>query len=248
MLELIRGKQRSPMRTMLVGIPGVGKSYMAAQTPKPVFLDLEDGIDHLEVDKTPLCTSFAQALDYCGQLVNDKEHSTLVVDSVDWMERLAQEAVCQRHGKDSVSSFGYGEGYDLVAAEMQKFMRLLSSARSAGKHVFLIAHAGIERFENPEGPNYDRWVPKMNKRTCAMVMEWCDNVLFMAFETMVKLADPKKARETNTAVGTDKRWLYCNYRPARVAKNRLGITEERITVEDFYKRVSEYYKKDEVKV
>ena len=44
--------------------------------------------------------------------------------------------------------------------------------------IFLIAHAKVEKFENPEAPAYDRYSPRLHKHASAIITEWCDAVLF----------------------------------------------------------------------
>jgi len=44
--------------------------------------------------------------------------------------------------------------------------------------VFLIAHAKVEKFEDPEAPACDRYSPRLHKHAAALVTEWCDAVLF----------------------------------------------------------------------
>ena len=44
--------------------------------------------------------------------------------------------------------------------------------------VFLIAHAKVEKFEDPEASAYDRYSPRLHKHAAALVTEWCDAVLF----------------------------------------------------------------------
>jgi len=40
--------------------------------------------------------------------------------------------------------------------------------------VILLAHAKIEKFEDPEAPTYDRYSPRLNKHASALLSEWCD--------------------------------------------------------------------------
>ena len=42
---------------------------------------------------------------------------TLVIDTMDWAERLCVEDVLNTHGKKGIEDFGYGNGYALVAGQ-----------------------------------------------------------------------------------------------------------------------------------
>ena len=48
--------------------------------------------------------------------------------------------------------------------------------------IVLIAHARIERFENPETESYDRYVPRLHRLASQVVQEWCDEVLFATLQ------------------------------------------------------------------
>jgi hypothetical protein len=50
--------------------------------------------------------------------------------------------------------------------------------RDRGMMIFLIAHAKVEKFEDPEAPAYDRYSPRLHKHASAIITEWCDAVLF----------------------------------------------------------------------
>lgn len=41
--ELIKGKLERPLRVVLYGVEGVGKSSFAAESPNPIFIATEDG-------------------------------------------------------------------------------------------------------------------------------------------------------------------------------------------------------------
>ena len=43
MLKISKGKVTRPLRVVVAGIEGIGKSTFAAQFPDPLFIDLEKG-------------------------------------------------------------------------------------------------------------------------------------------------------------------------------------------------------------
>lgn len=46
-----RGVQQRPQRVIIYGPEGVGKSTLAAGLPAPLFLDTEEGTQHMNVDR-----------------------------------------------------------------------------------------------------------------------------------------------------------------------------------------------------
>ena len=47
-----RGVQQRPQRVIIYGPEGVGKSTLAAGLPAPLFLDTEEGTQHMNVDRS----------------------------------------------------------------------------------------------------------------------------------------------------------------------------------------------------
>jgi len=48
------GKTRMPPRIMVYGIEGIGESLLASKTPKPIFVQTEDGLGEIDCHKFPL--------------------------------------------------------------------------------------------------------------------------------------------------------------------------------------------------
>ena len=94
----------------------------------------------------------------------------------------------------------------------------------------LIAHAKVEKFDDPESSPYDRYSPRLHKHAAALVCEWCDAVLFATqqFRTQSEDGGFGRKRTIAKAIGKDggDRVLRTVGGPSCVAKNRYGITEE----------------------
>ena len=54
--SLRKGKQAVPPRMVIYGGHGIGKSTLASQFPKPIFISTEDGLDSLDVTSFPKAT------------------------------------------------------------------------------------------------------------------------------------------------------------------------------------------------
>ena len=95
-------------------------------------------------------------------------------------------------------------------------------------HIILIAHSKIENFKDPRSEPYDRYSPKLHKLASAFWQEWTDEVFFGNFKANIVNpveGDDQKKFEKARATGEGRRVVYTNERPAYLAKNRLGITE-----------------------
>ena len=51
--SLVRAKSDKPPRIVIYGVPGIGKTSLAAEFPDPIFIQTEEGTGNLEL------TSFA---------------------------------------------------------------------------------------------------------------------------------------------------------------------------------------------
>jgi hypothetical protein len=89
----------------------------------------------------------------------------------------------------------------------------------------LIAHTTIKRFDSPEVEPYDRYQPKLQERSNAVVREWCDAVLFANYKTIVKKDDVGFNQTNNRGISTGERLLFTSERPAYMAKNRYNMPE-----------------------
>jgi hypothetical protein len=229
LLEQVKsGRTPAPRRAMLYGTHGIGKSTFASCAPRPVFLQTEDGLGEIDCDKFPLATSLEQVKRILSELYSEKHpYLTVVVDSVDWLERLIWADVCRKHNVESIENIGYAKGYVFALTQWRYLLEGLSALRNdKGMAVILIAHARIERFENPETESYDRYVPRLHKLAAAVVAEWCDEVLFATYKVYTKQTEEGFDRKRRQGIGTGERIIRTVERPAHLAKNRLNLPEE----------------------
>ncbi|GAB4240856.1 MAG: hypothetical protein OHK0028_19120 [Deltaproteobacteria bacterium] len=226
--QVVCGKTPAPRRVMLYGTHGIGKSTFASCAPRPIFLQTEDGLGEIDCDKLPLVTSFAEAMAALSELYTEQHpYQTIVVDSLDWLERLIWAEVCRKRNVENIEEIGYSKGYVFALTQWREFLEGLSALRAdKGMTAVLIAHAKIERFENPETESYDRYVPRLHKLAAAIVQEWCDEVLFATYKVYTKQSDEGFNRKRTQGVGSGERIIRTQERPAHVAKNRLNLPEE----------------------
>lgn len=213
---------------MLYGTHGIGKSTWGAMAPKPIFIQTEDGLGGIECDRFPLVESFDQAIAALSELYSEKHpFRTVVVDSLDWLERLIWVEVCKKRMVESIEDIGYAKGYTFALTQWRQVLEGLSALRNDRRMtVILIAHAKIERFENPETESYDRYVPRLHKSARAVVQEWCDEVLFATYKVYTKVTDEGFNRKKAKGMGSGERVIRTTERPAHLAKNRLNLPDE----------------------
>ncbi len=234
MARVQRGRTPKPPRLLVYGTEGIGKSTFAAGAPKPVFVQTEDGLDEIDCDKFPLATAYDEALAALAELRSEPhEYETVVIDSLDWLERMIWDKVCQESGAKSIEKAdgGYAKGYTHALTYWREVVEHLNALRNTrGMVVVLIAHAKVEKFEDPESSPYDRYSPRLHKHAAALVSEWCDAVLFATRKVRTQTEDAGFGRKRTIAhaLGKDggERVLRTVGGPSCIAKNRYGLTED----------------------
>jgi hypothetical protein len=219
-----KGKVDAPYRIVVTGVDGVGKSVFAAAAPKPIFLCAEDGTHHLDVARFPEPRTWQDARDAIATLTADSGgFETLVIDTVDWLEPLLWDHVCEQDGKDSIEKVGGGFGKGYVAA-VDGWRHLLADIdklqREQKMNVILLGHAFIKKFSNPEGADYDRWILKLHEKSASLIREWAKGVYFANYETFAV-----KEKEKVKGVSSGARKLYTQRTAAYDAKDRYGLPE-----------------------
>lgn len=218
------GKRTVPDRVLLYGVEGVGKSTFAADAPGVLFLAAEEGVAHLDVESIQP-TDYQDVLSILGELATG-EHSykTLAIDTLDWIEPLVWSTCCKENGWRTIEDPGYGKGYNLTVDYWRRILQALDVLQAkCGLSVVMLAHASIQTFKNPVGPDFDRYAPKMHKVAAALVKEWCRAVLFATHEEFARKDRPSDKAK---GVSTGRRIVHTQRSAAWDAKNRSNLPAE----------------------
>lgn len=223
--NLITGRQQKPLRLVVYGVEGVGKSSFAAASPAPIFLNAEDGTAHLDVARFPQPDNFNEMLEAIGTLYTEQHaFETLVLDSADWAEQIVRSHVCEINKVSSIESMGYGKGWVIVGEQFRKLLQGFDALYGQGMNIIIIAHAQVKPHNDPMlESSYDRYIMKLEKRNEAMLKEWCDVMLFTNFDTSIVQKDDLGAKTKGKSFG--KRLIYTTRSAAYDAKNRYNLPE-----------------------
>jgi signal recognition particle receptor subunit beta len=220
-MKIIKGKQQRPQRVVIYGVESVGKTTFASKFPSPLFLDIEGGSNHLNVDR--VVVSSWKELGECIQEASRTDYETVVIDSADWAERLAVEDLLATNKKQSVEDFGFGKGWVMAAEKVSRFLTALDTLIDAGKHVVVLAHSKVQRTEPPDIlAAYDRYELKLSKQSSPLVKEWADELWFFRFKTKAVSQENGKAK----GIGGKERIILTTHSAAYDAKTRSGLAEE----------------------
>lgn len=247
-MKIITGKLPKPKKILVYGPEGIGKTTFASEFPDPLFIDTEGSTGEYEVTRTEDPSSWGHMKSIVQEVIREKPCSTLVIDTIDWAEKMCVKSVCDAHQWETITDPGYGNGYSHVFNEFGRFLHILDDVIAAGINVVLTAHASLRKFEQPdERGAYDRWALKLiDTPKCSiahMVMEWCDAMLFANYKTIV-ITD-QKTKKTKASGG--QRVMYTTHHSCWDAKNRYGLQEELPFAYDQIRKVIEVSTKAEQK-
>lgn len=212
-------RKNLPPRIVLHGIQKIGKSTWAAGAPNPIFLQTEDGLVAIDVPHFPVAKTLAEFFGYMDMLINEKnDYQTVVIDTIDWLERLIWKKVCEDNKVQSIEQIGYGKGYVFSMTHWDKFFAGLDLLRDKGMAIVCLAHNEIKTFSPPDGDPFDRYVIKAHKTATAKLEEWADIILFAGYSVVVN-ADSKKV------INQTERVIHTTSRPAWKAGSRYKLPD-----------------------
>ena len=224
--NVTRGPLVRPMRIMLYGVPGVGKSSWASHAPAPIYLGAEEGTSQLDVTRFPDPTSWTETLEAVDELARTEHpYKTLVLDTLDSLEALCWAHVCAtrrtKSGKraESIADFGFGDGYAVALDVWRTLVSGLEQVHARGMHLITIAHCHVKRTNNPEGDDFDRYMPKLHDKAAGLFKGWSDVMLFAAYETFTRTTEGGRTK----GISSGARVLYTEYSAAYDAKNRYDL-------------------------
>lgn len=226
--DIVRARSDLPDRILLMGVEGVGKSQFGAEAPKPVFIAAEEGLGHLaethDLQKFPEPETWRHLLAQVDALINEEhDFETLVIDTLDWVEPLIWDYLCQIKNWKDIEAPGYGKGYNLAVPEFRRLFSKLDELREKRTmRIIVLAHTSIMTFSDPTtGADYNRYEPSVNRKAGNVAKQWADFVLFGQFETW---AIEEKQRMVGVSSG--RRVLYTQRCAAYDAKARYPLPEE----------------------
>jgi len=229
-MRIITTKPTKPCRAVLFGVDGVGKSTFASRCPAPIFLQIEEGLEHLTVQAFEPAKSYQDVLDCVDYLLNTEHtYKTLVIDTLDWLEKLIWQRVCQQAGKESIAEISFGKGYAKADVIWGEFLDKLDELNREKKMMILcLAHCKVEKIEPPDSEAWSSYTLDLHggtssqKGSARIVSEWCDILAFAAFETTVKTKEGDFGK-LRAKVSQGDRVMYLEKRPAFHAKNRYNL-------------------------
>lgn len=217
-----------PPRVLIYGVPGIGKTTLAAEAPNPIFLQLEDGTPAgLELASFGEVPGFAALMDNLKALATEQhDYQTVVLDSLTALEPMIWEETCRRHRWNDIEAAGYGKGYVAADTVWREVLAALAKLRKEpGMAICMIAHCEITRFEDPTVGAYSRYELRLHKRASGIVTDDADIVGFVNNDVQLQKQDVGFNKTATRGTGSGTRFIHFDDRPAYTAKNRHGLPD-----------------------
>lgn len=218
--QVIKGKTPKAWMVLLYGQEGIGKSTLATFAPKPFFLDIENSLERVDCERSPVLSTWPDIQKWLRYFYTSTDYQTLVIDTTTALEEVLTAKILATHKKKTLSEFGYGLGFDILEKEWLDVLKILAEIKAIGRNILFVGHNKVETFKDPTTEDYDRFVPKLHKKVASLLTAKVDAVLFARNEIIVK---EKESSDKVRAIGTGQRLLYTQDSPAFSAKNRFGL-------------------------
>jgi len=205
-------------RWLIHGHPKVGKTCLASQFPKPLFIQTEPGCKAISVYGVP-AKSWEDIEEIATALEEEKhDFKTVVIDTLDRLYDLIYSNICEKYHVADISKLPYGQGY---AEANNRVIRLLDFIEGLNLCVVLICHS--KYVKDDSGPiEIQRIVPALSDSAAKKIIGWVDNVLFLSTEYY----EDEETEETKL-----RRIAYCVGTPGLEAGGRLPHMPERIILD-----------------
>ena len=123
-MNITKGKIAKAQKVVIYGVEGIGKSTLASRFPDPVFIDIEGSTSNMDVARLDKPTSYTMLKNQLSFIAaNPTACKTLVIDTVDWVEKMVIEDICMAHDKKDITGFGYGEGFIKLEEEIGRLLK-----------------------------------------------------------------------------------------------------------------------------
>ena len=227
--SIVKGKEAAPLVVVVNGAEAVGKTRFACQADGVMLLDFEKGAAEYDVQKIPLCgksVTYSDAMESLRLIyANHKKLGikTVVVDSIDWFEKLTHRHLCEKHGVASIEEFKWGKGYIEAASLAQDFINGLDSLRELGMDIIIISHSAVVKVDEPNLDVYECYDLKLNRLVRNTIKEWATMVAYCCFETRTSLKGEKFGKSVYRAITTGERLMHTIPQSGFVAKSRIPI-------------------------
>lgn len=201
---------------LLYSKPKIGKTSFAAQLKKNLFLATEIGYNAINGITAQPIQKWTDIKYVVKQLKDPKArelYDTVTIDTISIAADLCEKFVCSREGVTKVNEIPYGQGWKMVAKELQDTLREITML---GFGLILICHSKEKAspYTDSEGNAITSVEPDLSKNVYGVCNAICDLIAYIGVEF--------------NSDGTAQRWLYTRQTPTIFAGSRWKYLDEKI--------------------
>ncbi len=223
-LKLTSGVNNKPLLITIYGTDHTGKSTVGSKFPNPIFIDIEKGTDLLNVNRYQP-SNFDEVLEILRSLYSDTQgFETIVIDTIDWVEKMADKKICLDNNVSSLGDLAWGTG---IRKQKDLMLSIIDSLCAISQHtrmgVVILGHAKQKRFDDPEQEHaYDRYHMAINGDVFDKIRERSDAVFFVCKDIKVVVDQGNKMLKPK-GISTGKVLCHTGESAGFYAKNRFEM-------------------------
>ncbi len=239
--RITKGRESRPPKAGIYGLQGVGKTPWCLGAKNVAILDADRGSHKYDAGQRFVPETWEEAKDFLTAVeVGALRCDTVALDSVTALEALSHKSL---FGTEAIESYkgGFKQGNGLALQAWREIVAQLERIWRSGKTVLWVGHSTVSRFNDPNGPSYERYTLSMQPEVGGLISQWSDFLLFARedVEMVATSANPKSKKRQAVSGGVKR--LYSRWTPAYDAKARGILFPEDILMSwgDFEKALSE---------
>ena len=165
---------------MLYGLPGVGKTSLAAQFPHVLVAGFECGTNALNNVYVQPIKTWQDWKTMVNQLCRKEElkekFQAIAIDTADEAWNLCAKWVCIQNSVNELRDLAWGQGYDLAKKEFAQTFRDLAYN---GYGLIFTSHSTEKTFKNEKGEEYTQIVPALPTRPFDIINKMVDIITYI---------------------------------------------------------------------
>ena len=231
-IKISKGKKKKPLKIGVFGQGATGKSTLAKDA---LIGDVEGGLNDIDCESVDLVgkstEDLSDFLKYIHKHHKDIKQDTICLDSIDWVEKQIHAEICADRGVKSGSindkMLAFRVGHQMAMARFVKLFNSLDMIRDLGFHILIISHAKIQRIQDPNLDEYDRWDVSLEKNVKNYFREWLDILAYVNIEVFTVKQESSGFGGTKfKPTTTGRRLLNIGNDPSYESKTRVALPDK----------------------
>jgi hypothetical protein len=214
------GKRMSPLRGIVYGDNGVGKTTLLSTAKTPIIVDMEGNCGHIDAPKCRVTS-----LDDFNDLLNvlqtqDHNYKSLVIDSLDSLQTFLGESIGKKYSDKDLS---YGKSAGIWAKHIKDLVAKLEAlSNSKGMSILFTAHWKVKLANNPMTEGYDRYDMRINEEMRTGFCNWVQ-FIFLAMKDVILEDEKSVGFGKRKAKSIERRVLHTRGEPTYYGKNVFNL-------------------------